>query len=64
MKEKENIAKGSSARSGNEKVMVEVDELTLKEILEKNDLKIGKEVRLIKGLEIMPGDIVSKIYDR
>jgi hypothetical protein len=58
--EKKTTTRGRSKK----KLIVEIDELTLKEFLDANDLKLGDQVRLIKGLEIMPGAIIAKQYDR
>lgn len=45
-------------------VLVEISKGTLQELLKANQLTIGQNVRLIKGLEISPGSIIAKQYDR
>jgi hypothetical protein len=46
------------------KRMVEIDEDKLEELLKSSELEIGKNVRVIKALEIGPGSIIAKQYDR
>lgn len=44
--------------------IVEISEEKLEELLSKAQLEIGKNVRVLKGLEIRPGSIIAKQYDR
>lgn len=44
--------------------IVEISKDKLTELLKKADLKIGKNVRVIKGLEIKPGAVIARQYDR
>ncbi len=45
-------------------VVVEISEEKLKELLDSAELKIGRDVRVVKGLEIRPGSIIARQYDR
>ena len=47
-----------------DKVIVEISQERLQELLAKADLKIGENIRIIKGLEIQPGSVIAKQYDR
>ena len=51
---------------GNNKpgVVVEISEEKLKELLDSAELKIGRDIRVVKGLEIRPGSIIARQYDR
>lgn len=42
----------------------EISESALDQLLKSADLKIGKSVRVIKALEIQPGAVIAKQYDR
>jgi hypothetical protein len=45
-------------------VLVEISKGTLEELLKSKGLAIGKNVRVIKALEISPGSVIAKQYDR
>ena len=47
-----------------DKVIVEISRDRLSELLKKADLKVGENIRIVKGLEIQPGAVIAKQYDR
>ena len=57
-------AKATKKKTPKDSVLVDISKSTLQELLKANQLTIGKNVRLIKGLEISPGSIMSRQYDR
>jgi hypothetical protein len=44
--------------------IVEISNATLERLLKQSELKIGKNVRVVKALEIQPGAIIARQYDR
>ncbi|MEW8290623.1 MAG: hypothetical protein AB2672_08810 [Candidatus Thiodiazotropha endolucinida] len=56
--------KSSKKKPEQKTTIVEISEDKLKELLSKTDLKLGKDIRVLKGLEIKPGAVVAKQYDR
>lgn len=51
-------------RNEEEKLIVEISRDRLEELLKRADLKVGENVRIVKGLEISAGSIFAKQYDR
>jgi hypothetical protein len=45
-------------------VMVEISKDTLEKLLSEKIVEIGKNFRVIKTLEIHPGSVIAKQYDR
>jgi hypothetical protein len=48
----------------NEPVLVEISKSKLEELLKSQDLVVGKNVRVVKTLEIAPGAVMARQYDR
>lgn len=45
-------------------VLVEISKATLDKLLNDATLEVGRNVRVIKALEISPGAVIAKQYDR
>lgn len=56
--------KTSRKKTPRKAVLVEIAQASLDKLLKEATLEIGKNVRLIKALEINPGAVIAKQYDR
>lgn len=54
----------TSKKRPNEPLLVEISDEALRNLLDKNLLTVGKDIRVIKSLEIRAGAIVARQYDR
>ena len=56
--------KKTTKRAPRQAVLVEISKSSLDKLLADAVLEVGKNVRVIKALEINPGAVIAKQYDR
>lgn len=58
------MAKAKRKKGPRKAVLVEISKPALEKLLRQATLEVGKNVRVIKALEISPGAVIAKQYDR